>query len=199
MMVNLSKSVLFCLVAILVTGCAIKSPAHTGFLSDYSNLKKADGEAMRYRSPALKNYSYFIIDTVKMEGKSALDAKQRAEVAAYFDQSLKKALIKHGYSIAAAPGEGVGRVRVALTGVQDSKWWLNVHPASKVTGAGKGGASMEGEVVDSVTGQQLGAVVQAGKGGQFTVNPFSTIEDVKATIDMWTETAATNLDKIHKE
>lgn len=39
-------------------------------------------------------------------------------------------------------------MRLALTDVQKATWWLNVMPTSKVTGAGVGGASMEGEVID---------------------------------------------------
>jgi hypothetical protein len=46
---------------------------------------------------------------------------------------------------------------------------------------------MEGEVLDSVTGKQLGAVVQAAPGNQFNFTAFSTVDDVKSAIDKWAD------------
>src|SRR5688500_15375262 len=55
---------LLCVVA-LSGGCGgSKPPPHTGFLSDYSMLRESGGDAARYVSPDLKNYSAFIIDPV---------------------------------------------------------------------------------------------------------------------------------------
>jgi len=94
------------------------------------------------------------------------------------------------------PDVGVARVRVALTEINDTKWYLNLHPATKVTGAGMGGAAMESEIVDSVTGEQLAAVVQARHASQFRLNAFSTISDVKNVIDQWAEAASERLKEI---
>ena len=67
-----------------------------------------------------------------------------------------------------------------------------------MTGAGLGGASMEGEVVDSVTGKQLGAVVQSGKGNQFELDTFSELDDVKDVIDSWAEAAGKRLKELRE-
>ena len=197
--IRIHSSAVAVLVSLLAFGCGSKPPPNTGFMSDYSKLKKADGERMRYTSPKLKQYSSFLIEPPRMLAKDGqLSAEQRQEVAKYFDTSLRKGLTAAGYTVTDQPGPGVARVRVALTAINESAWWMNIHPGTKITGAGKGGAAMEGEVVDSVSGEQLGAVIQAGKGGQFTLNPFSTIEDVKATIDEWTKTAVKRLDDMRK-
>jgi len=180
-------------------GCATKPPGPTGFLSDYSRLKKVDDSAMRYISPDLRGYNKFMIDPVEMHVKAnVLKPEQRAEVANYMRDAIHKQLESRNYTIVTAPGVGVARLRIALTGVQDAKWYLNIHPASKVTGAGRAQASMEAEVVDSVTGEQLAAAIRAGKGKEFTLNPFSTIDDVKSTIDQWAKSAGERLDELKK-
>ncbi|MHC4319399.1 MAG: DUF3313 family protein, partial [Planctomycetota bacterium] len=68
--------------------------------------------------------------------------------------------------------------------------WGNLHPGSKLMGAGTGGASMEGEILDSVTGRQLGAVIQAKKGSQFDLDYFDGLNDVKDAIDAWAKQAS---------
>jgi len=182
-----------------LVGCAAKPPGPTGFMRDYSRLKNIDDSTMRYISPDLKGYSKFMIDPVEMRmGSDELKPEQKAEVAKYMRDSLIKVLTSHKYTIVDSPGVGVARVRIAITGVQDAKWYLNIHPASKLTGAGRAQASMEAEVIDCVSGKQLAAAIRAGKGKEFTLNPFSTIGDVKSAIDQWAEGASERLDELKK-
>lgn len=172
-------------------GCSTPPPV-SGFLSDYSNLRNDNG-TMRFVSPRLARYTAFIIDPVVMRaplGNNKLTPEQTAQVVAYFEQSLAKALEAHGYPVTTHPGPGVARFRIAVTDITESTWWL------KITGMGGGGAAMEGEVVDSVTGIQLGAVIQAGKGGALELNHFSTIDDLKSTIDRWSAAAVKRLDDL---
>ena len=75
---------------------------------------------------------------------------------------------------------------------------ISLSQASKLTGAGTGGASMEGEVVDSVTGKQLAAVVKRGKGSQFTLNVGSTAKDVETVIDQWAKEAEERLRELRE-
>ncbi len=180
-------------------GCAAKPPGPTGFLSDYSRLQKVDDGAMRYISTELRSYSKFMIDPVEMKVKAkALNPEQRAEVANYLRDALIKQLKERNYAVVNTSGADVARLRIAITDVQDAKWWLNIHPATKLTGAGRAQASMEAEVVDSVTGQQLAAAIRAGKGKGFELNPFSTIDDVKSTIDQWAKAAGERLDELKR-
>ena len=78
----------------------------------------------------------------------------------------------------------MARVRVALTDIESSAM-ISVLPQASLLGAGIGGASMETEVVDSQTGQQIGAVIQSGKGSRI---PFTNLGEWTATkqaIDSW--------------
>jgi hypothetical protein len=92
---------------------------------------------------------------------------------------------------------GVARVQMALTDIAKSTWWQKLHPGMRMTGAGTGGAAMEAEVIDSVTGEQVGAVVQSASGNQFDFTAFSTLADVKSVMDKWAELAAQRLREIH--
>jgi hypothetical protein len=54
-------------------------------------------------------------------------------------------------------------------------------------GAGIGGSSMEAEVVDSISGKQIGAVLESAKGGRI---PFTNLGDwsaAKSVMDGWAE------------
>jgi len=181
----------------LLSGCASAGLPETGFLRDYSKLKKVEEGRLRYISPKLKDYSRFMIDPVELRAKKDdLKPEQRAEVARYMHEAIEKVLHKAAIQVVSQPDVGVARVRVALTEINDTKWYLNLHPATKVTGAGMGGAAMESEIVDSVTGEQLAAVVQARHASQFRLNAFSTISDVKNVIDQWAEAASERLKEI---
>lgn len=179
-------------------GCSSAPPlTRSGFLSDYSTLRTAGDNRMRYISPRLKDYSSFIIDPVQMRAKDGkLSAEDRAQVATYFRESFSASLRERGYNVTSSAGARTARIRVAITNVQESTWWQKLHPASSLAGAGRGGAAMEGEVIDSVTGEQLAAVVQSGVGSQFTVGNFSTVSDIENTIDQWVKAACDRLDEL---
>jgi len=183
----------------LLGGCASTPPPHTGFISDYSRLQKAESGAMRYISPDLKKYSEYMVDPVQIRAsRDSINPSQRAEVAQYLHQALIRVLRNGGFKVADKAGMGVARLRVAITDVQDSKWYLNVHPATKLTGAGRAGASMEAEVIDSITGAQLAAAIRSGRARQFELNPFSTIDDIKNVIDQWAEAASERLKELRQ-
>lgn len=180
--------------SIAAIGCSSAKLTHTGFLSDYTKLAKAESGTMRYVSPSLRDYNAFIVDPVQIRAaRSHVTAEQRAEVARYMRDTIARVLSEGGLKVATDQGVGVARLRVAITDVQDSKWYLNIHPATSVTGTGRGGASMEAEVIDSITGEQVAAVVRTGASKRFELNPFSTLDDVKNVIDQWAKDASDRL------
>jgi hypothetical protein len=182
-------------------GCASSPPAQqTGFLSDYSRLEEKDSKRASYVSPELRNYQAFIIDPVEFRVPPAkLSPAERAEVAKHFHRRLVQLLEKRGYTIVEDPDVAVARVRIAMTDVARSTWWQKLHPAMRASGAGTGGASMEAEVIDSVTGEQFGAVVQASPGSQFDLTAFSTVGDVNSAIDKWADQAGRRLDELRAQ
>ena len=189
-----------CAACLLLGGCSSAPPVtQTGFLSSYTDLTPAGENRMRYTSPSVTSYSTFIVDPVQVSSqKGKLSPEQRAEVANHFRESLSRELTRRGYTVTATPGPKTARFRIAITNVHESTWWKKVHPASSLAGAGRGGAAMEGEVIDSVTGEQLAAVVQSGVGSQFTVANFSTVSDINNVIDQWVTNACDRMDELYK-
>lgn len=175
------------LLASALIGCSSKpGMTQSGYLSDYSMLEPVTEARMVYVAPNANAYRAFIVEPVAVlvEG-DVLSPEDRREAIQYFHDAMVRAIEKAGDSVVESPGSGVARIRVALTDVAGSTWWQKVHPASRLAGAGTGGAAMEAEVLDSVTGEMVGAVVQTASGNQFDFTAFSTLADIKSAIDKW--------------
>lgn len=188
-------------VVLLAAGCA-STPEPTGFLSDYSRLEKTGQARMGFVSPQLAEYDAFMIDPVEYRidsEKPVLTDEQKAEVANYFRTTFERTLREKNYKIVTTSGPRVARFRAAFTDVQKSKWYMNLHYATKMAGAGAGGASMEAEVIDSVTGEQLAGVIAAGKGNQFELDHFKALDDVEDVIDKWAKILASRLDELRDQ
>ena len=177
-------------------GCESGGPVRTGFLTDYSRLRAESDTSLRYiNEQALGAYSGFIVDEVKVHfftGASAIEAKSEGKITEqelkdltnYFHSAIVKAISDSGCKVVHRAGPGVARIRVALTDIKETGA-LNVLPQASLLGAGVGGVAMEAEVVDSVTGKQVGAVVESRKGGRV---PFSNLGDwgtAKGVMDDW--------------
>lgn len=187
-----------------LVGCGSKPPPMTqsGFLSDYDNLEEQSNGSLRFASEDLQRYQSFMVDTIEIrfEDKDGiLTDDQRAALIDYLHAAAVAMLIDHDKTIVSGPGPDIGRVRVALTEVRKSKWLLKLHPGMKIVGAGRGGASMEGEILDSLTGQQLAATIQANRGAQFELDIFNSLDDVRNVIDRWAAQAGKMLDDIEPQ
>ncbi len=192
MRTKLMLAMCFVAALVLLNGCSSPQPT-TGFLSDYSKLVKESDSSLRYvDKPAVANYSSFIVDPVqvryykgsKSEGK--LSAKQVTDLENFTHEKIVEAIRGAGKTVAYQPGPGVARVRVALTDISKTSA-INILPQTSLLGVGIGGASMEAEVVDSVTGKQIGAAVDSGKGGRI---PFTNLGDwtaAKKVIEGWAD------------
>ena len=184
-----------------IGGCTSSPPPRTGFISDYSSLERIDGSKARYVSPALARYRSFMVDPVQfrtVKDPPVLTPDERAEVANYFRDAFVTVLRDNRYTVTDRAGAGTARIRIAITDIKQSVWWMNLHPGSKLSGAGTGGASMEGEVIDSVTGEQLAAVVKSGRGNQFELDTFDKLDDIKDVIDRWAEEAEDSLRELRE-
>jgi len=188
---------------VLFNGCGGGEQATTGFLSDYSKLQKESESSMRYvNEKAVASYSGFIVDPVqvrfysgaKSEGK--LTDEQITDLTGYTHEKIVEAVQGAGKKVVYQPGSGVARIRVALTDIQKTSA-INIVPQASLLGAGIGGASMEAEVVDSTTGQQIGVAVDSGKGGRI---PFTNLGDwtaAKSVIDGWASRFQKRLETTH--
>ena len=189
---------LFIASTLFFSSCA-STPEPTGYLSDYSRLEEVDKRQMRYISPELGNYGTFIVDPVKIlyedENRKFTD-EERAEIANYMRNALIRVLRENNYEVTTIPGASVALMRTAITDIQKAKALLNIHPGSKLTGAGTGRASMEMEILDSRDRRQLAASVKTGKGNQFEIDTFDKLDDVYDVIDDWAEEAAVDLQSL---
>ena len=98
--------------------------------------------------------------------------------------AIREAVQRAGKKVVHRPGQGVARARIALTDI-DKSHAISILPQASLLGAGIGGASMEAEAVDSVTGKQVAAVVQSGQGSKI---PFASLGDwtaAKQAFDGW--------------
>ena len=73
---------------------------------------------------------------------------------------------------------------MALTDISGSTA-TSLLPQAKLMGAGIGGASMEAEVVDSMTGEQIGAVVESKKGSKMPFANLGEWDAARQVIDDW--------------
>lgn len=188
-------------------GCAtpVKEQEHTGFISDYSTLQRVADNAYRFTSPKAKDYSSFMIDGPAMlfERDTADEERQFTdeeldELAAYFRDRLRKALTDNGgYRVVDNPGPGVATIRIGITALDRTVGALNVTLYTKVTGAGLGGAAMEGEMVDSISHEQLAAAVQWGSGSRVLRAGFTKLGDAKLQINRWTDNLRDRIDVAH--
>ena len=200
---NVVKSVMMlCLVAPLC-GCAARLAERTGFLSDYSKLEPRSDVSYRYvAEDRLPQYSKFIIDPVEIhlhrrsKAKKKISQEDLTDLKNYMHTALVEA-IEDSYEVVYRPGPGVARVRVALTDIKKAQVLLNIHPASKIMGTGLGGASLEAEIVDSQTGEQIGALVESQLGDRLSLDGLSTWGDAKAIMDSWAARFRERLDEVH--
>jgi hypothetical protein len=186
----------------MATGCA-KKLKKTGFLSDYSNLLPDDGSLRYIDMKRLGTYDRFMVEPVVVQfygtpQGSRPDPETRRELANYMHNAIVKA-IRDRYTVDWQPGPGVAILRVALTDIDKSTPAMNVLPQTKMTGLGIGGASMEGELLDSQTGEQIGAVIQNQKGKRISLSGLKKWGDAKAVMDDWAKRFRKRLDEAHNK
>jgi hypothetical protein len=204
--------------AIIFSGCAsqqLRSYETSGFLGSYAGFTPGDKDQpnLVYLNPSrnLGQYNKVLIDHVivyfnpESENKG-IDPVQLNELSQYFHQALVDAL-KDRYPIVDRPGAGVLRIRTAIT---------DVEPGSPVKGAATsivpvgmaisaikksttgsnmavGRASMEIELVDSLSGARLAAAIDRREGGKQVVSgKWSAIEEA---FNYWAQKLRVWLDK----
>ncbi len=181
-------------------GCA-GPPKSVGYLSDYSRLHRA-GPDLRFVDEAkLAGYSQFIVEPVDIHYYKATKGKDTAstttrKLANHMHSAVVSALAG-SYKVVSQPGPGVARVRLALTNIQHDTPALNAVPQTRMTGLGLGGASMEAEMVDSQTGEQIAAVAQTQKGDRLSLDGFSEWSSAKDVMDDWAKRFCDRIDAAH--
>lgn len=193
----------FLAVLIGLNACGVQTKAGNGFLSDYSKLQKNPrykGSRI-YSNPeaSLKNYSRFIVNPVQVrlsslgENRNA-DSKKLQEISQYAHEQFVTALQSNGYPVVTNPGPGTLVLRSALTEVASSK----LKSRSILMNISLGGASIEAEFVDALSGEVVVAVMESQRGKITAVGSSSNqYENAKNVIDRWAARLVQRLDEEH--
>ncbi len=204
-MTHVMKVIFFgAILGALAAGCAtVQDPGQAGFLSDYSNLEEVNENHLVYLSGNAGNYSKFIVDPVAMlygqpEEKRIFSDEELEDLQVHFKTAVIEALTEDdGYPVVEVAGPGTARLRIGITDVDDTIGALNITIYTKITGAGLGGAAMEGEVVDSMTGEQIAAVSRWGSGSRILRAGFTHTGDAKILMNRWAKDLRKRLDDAH--
>jgi hypothetical protein len=189
--------------------CACATPVsesdYSGFLSDYSQLERVDDSMLQFVDESAGDYSSFIIEPIVIAFRQTPDEQvftdeELRELSAYYEQAVIEALSrKGGYPIVDDPAPGVARIRIGITDVEETIGILNISIYTKITGLGLGGASFEGEIVDSVTGKQVAAAVRWGTGSRILKAGITHMGDAKIAINHWAKNLRTQVDEARSE
>ena len=195
--------ILTCLFVLAACAGPVKEPERTGFLSDYSRLELMQNNNLRYVSERFSEYESFIIDPIAILFQRDLENpefsdKELEDLKQHGVDELTKQLTKDDrYAVVNEPGEGVARIRLGLTEVDDTIGLLNVSIYTKISGLGLGGVSLEGEVVDSVTGEQIAAAIRWGSGSRVLRAGYTHTGDAKIQFDKWAKQIRQQIDEQH--
>jgi len=151
--------------SLFMGGCANMSNHSSGFLDSYQHLKPdpKDSHRLVYEQADWKksDYTSVIIEPAVVrltsEDQAKFTAQEVADLAAYGDKALRKAFAKE-WRIVTAAEAGTLRIRSAITGVDTSNPALNVVTSLFICPVDNGGVSVEYEVRDATTGEQLVAL-----------------------------------------
>jgi len=208
-------------IALAIAGCATTEQAPdaqmSGFLGNYSQFRRGKGGQAQYvyrdRSVDFSKYHKIILEPVQIwsseNNTSALNSLSKEDqqlLVDYLYVSLSDAF-KRDYTIVNEPGPDVMKVRCAITeakagspvkGILSSAtpYGLGISYAKHFalgTHSGVGVVSVEGELLDSVTGKRLAAVVDRRAGTKSVSTKYTRWGDVQDAFSFWARRMQTNL------
>ena len=203
----------------MATGCASKMK-YSGFMKDYRGLEQgpAGGVDLIYLKEGVdfKKYNKVMMDFVQfwfMDGTEykGIHIHELNELAAAFNKAMADAL-KDVYPMVDDPGPDVLRIRFAITDVIPSRPALNTITAVTLVGPAlstvkKGGsdshlfvgeASMEAELLDSLTNERLGAAIDRKAAEKYKiVKGMTKWGHSKDAFNFWAKRLRKWLDEVH--
>lgn len=208
-------------VALVIAGCAtteqVPDVRMSGFLGDYSQLHRGKSEQAEFvyrdRNVDLNKYQRVILDPVQLwaadDKASALGRLSREDQQLLVDYLyvLLNDALKRDYAIVNEIGADVMRIRCAITEARATSpvkdllstvtpVGLGISYAKRIvlgTHSGVGVVSVEGELLDSVTGQRLAAVVDRRAGTKSVLGKPTRWGDVQDAFNFWARRMQTNL------
>lgn len=191
--------------ALTMNACA-SAPQHSGFLGNYAHLKddKCGERYLQWWEKTGFDWTVFkklMIDSVVVHyhpraKQKVIDSETEQELIAYFRETVEDELGGE-YPVVTAPGPDVLRIRAAITEVIPANPALNlVTTALLFVPLDMGGAAIEAEFIDSVTGEVLASMVDKKMGTPIDVRFYqglSTMGYAKGAFDGWAKQLKTAL------
>ncbi len=188
----------------------IETKDFSGWMDNYDSLTYDEKlNAFRFFNEEKRgSYSKVMLHSVIVYGR---DAKSEAAIAIhatdYMAAGVSSLLESRGLLVTEA-GEGVVRASIAITGVEKSKEELKPYNLVPVAAVFRGAQAVTGnvasyidtmfeaEMVDSVTGEQVVAVVAKGiEDTEKRSGDSLEFDDIKPTLDKWLAQYAQTLDE----
>ena len=208
----------FTLICCTFFGCA-SPPKETlsGFLKNYPQFQPGptDGVDQIYIKPGsdLSKYHRVMLDEAQFYLKKSstdqgIQASELKELSDTFHRAVFEAL-GNAYHLVTESGPDVLRVRLAITDIETSNpamsgittvlpVGLAISVAKKATTGsytGVGGASMEVEILDSLSNERLIAAIDTFNGSK--MSGFSKLGATKEALEFWAKRLRITLDKAH--
>ncbi len=174
----------------LATGCAPQMKKEGGFLEDYSKLEKINDNYARWRDPSFTRDTCprWIVDPIQFnlgaEDRTDFSAEEVREIREYAQTKFTEVIARHK-EIVTYTGPGVCRIRVAFTDLEKSAALMNLHPLTRATGAGRGGAAVEAMILDTESNKVIGMITRRATGEFFEGSGMGSLSDIKSAIDRW--------------
>ena len=201
-------------------GCAKKAVRYSGFMTDYPKFKTGPEGGLDWvylrKDVDFSSYNKLMLDFVQFWFKDGTHYKgihiqELNDLASSFHKAMHEAL-EDTYPLVDEPGPDVLRIRFAITDVVATRPDLNTITAvaspdsadesvkKGVTGTHTyvGEASMEAELLDSLTSERLGAGIDRKAGSKDKVGTgIQKWEDAKDAFDYWARRLRLWLDEVH--
>jgi hypothetical protein len=200
--------------------------SESGFLGDtYAKLQPDPANSdwlIWFNHPdVLKQSSTFVVDKVQVffapdAPQKDVDPADLAKLTDYFTKAINDALQAGHYSVVTEPGPGVMTLRFAITHLESNGGKTNMvmsgseavaaHVMVPVPGASEliprlkvGSVSIEGEMVDSQTGEVQMAFMTSKSGRRFFsgLKAFQKWGDIDKAFRDWAKNFRQRLDKAH--
>ena len=201
--------------SMMLVSCGGSKVQFSGYLHDYSKLKPFENGFRWINSNTdFSKYTKIIVEPVTFYVGGSLseqDVKTNPDninkITDYFHTAIVREFSKN-FEIVDKAGPDVMRAKVAITAVQVQAKDLEAYQYIPVMLVATGAAevaglrdkvaviSMEGEVLDSLTGRRLGAVVKSSS-KETTIKDVDslTAQDIKNILDHWATVARINFVK----
>jgi hypothetical protein len=164
------------------------------FLQDYSKLESISPKSWRYVNPDydMGDYDSFLLDPVEMlldeETRKRVGSWNELEALRFYLRTAMLHALNGPFVVKKGPaGPGTARIRMALTDVKEGSA-LSLVP---------GGASIEVEMLDSLTGNQIWALVETRQAKRILGGEISRWNDAHVVMAQWGEQLYQRMKEAH--